>query len=258
MSIAQCIDTPISRKIFGEPGYSIDIKLNRTELTAIREFISDQWITRIRELHPDLAERFAADGLEKYHRHSHLVEHDRLWPKRYRLFSPSVVAQVKQFPVIDELRRAFGDFSISDVTYGDKIETGVEEVYWRLVRPNAESDVGPLHADKWFHESLADGRGMFSPTTTTVKVWLPVFAEPGRNGLLVVPGSHKKTWRYRNLNKGGALKPQIEEDVDSLGAVLVPTEPGTLVLFNERLLHGGAVNRGDSSRVSVEITLVFE
>ncbi len=38
---------------------------------------------------------------------------------------------------------------------------------------------------------------------------------------------------------------------------MMPTEPGTLVIFNERLLHGGAVNHAGTSRVSVEITMMF-
>jgi ectoine hydroxylase-related dioxygenase (phytanoyl-CoA dioxygenase family) len=72
-----------------------------------------------------------------------------------------------------------------------------------------------------------------------------------------MPDSHKRDWRYEYVEKDGFRKPVILEDVDKLGGVLIPTNPGTLLIFNERLLHGGAVNRGDITRVSSEITLVL-
>jgi ectoine hydroxylase-related dioxygenase (phytanoyl-CoA dioxygenase family) len=73
-----------------------------------------------------------------------------------------------------------------------------------------------------------------------------------------VPDSHLKTWRYRKTNKGGFIKPELDEDPTTIPGVLVPTEPGTLLIFNEGTLHGGAVNKGDLSRVSMEITMVFQ
>jgi ectoine hydroxylase-related dioxygenase (phytanoyl-CoA dioxygenase family) len=91
----------------------------------------------------------------------------------------------------------------------------------------------------------------------TAKIWLPIYCEPGRNGLIVVPDSHTRSWRYREVEQNGYLKPQLEENIDDSSCVLVETPPGTLLIFNERLLHRGAVNRGGTSRVSVEITMVF-
>ena len=156
------------------------------------------------------------------------------------------------------LREAFGDFRISDVVYGNTLEEGREELYWRLVRPFAASDVGPLHADKWFHESFGSSDyGMFPPGTTTIKIWTAIHCEPGKSGLIVVPDSHLRTWRYRSTDKGGVMKPELDEDLGTIPRLLVPTEPGTLLIFNEGTLHGGAVNLGDTSRVSMEITMVF-
>ena len=75
---------------------------------------------------------------------------------------------------------------------------------------------------------------------------------------MVIPNSHKRTWNYEYVNKGGYLKPEIREDVSSIGAALLNTEPGSLVIFNENLLHRGAVNHGSTTRVSAEITMVFD
>jgi hypothetical protein len=255
---AALVQTQTSRKVFQQPGYATDIRLTPEELGLFEDCITTQWLSRIRERYPHLADRFAELGLPNYHLLSDQIDHAQLWQKQYRLFPAAWVQRIKACPVMARLRECFGAFSISDVAYGHTIEAGREEIYWRLVRPHARSDVGPLHADKWFHEALGSGYGMFAPQVTTVKIWLPVFCEPGRNGIIVVPNSHRREWRHRNLDSGSHVTPQIEEDVDAESCVLVPTDPGTLVIFNERLLHRGAVNLGNFSRVSVEITMVFQ
>jgi len=125
------------------------------------------------------------------------------------------------------------------------------------VRPEAVSDVGPIHADKWFHNVLRSGYGMFPLGIATVKIWIPIYCESGKSGLIVVPDSHKREWQYEYVDKAGLKKPVIKEGLEDVSRVLVPTDPGTLLVFNERLLHGGAVNHGSTTRVSSEITLVL-
>jgi len=250
--------TEISERVLKDPGYCTDIRLTPHELEFFREAIQRQWLERIAELYPDLAPRFAEGGLANYHKLAHLVDHQKLWPKPYRVLPASVAAQAKQLPVMDRLRSAFGDFVISDYAYENEIEDGREELYWRIVRPNVRTYVGQLHADKWFHERLGSGDyGMFEAGTETIKIWTAIYCEPGRNGLIIVPHSHERDWRYQHVKAGNSTRPQILEDEETLGGVLVGTEPGTLLIFNDGTLHGGAVNQGDFTRVSMEITMVF-
>ena len=187
------------------------------------------------------------------------MDHDALWPKMHRVLPQPVVEEIKGFAFVQTLAREFGSFSFSEVVSANGVARGHEEVYWRIVRPGIQSDVGPLHADKWFHDVLGDEHGRLLPeNATTVKVWIPLYAEPGRNGLIVVPDSHLRVWNYEYLESGGIKRPRLTEDQSKLGGILVNACPGTPVLFNERLLHGGALNQGASTRVSAEITLVFE
>lgn len=248
----------IRKKIFGTPGFSTDICLSPDELKQFRAAIDEQWLAAIAEQHPEHVEQFRTHGLANYHKFAHLVDHQKLWGKEHRLLPQKSVDRIKQLPFMTKLREAFGKFSISDVVYGNTIVEGRQEIYWRIVRPGAATDVGPIHADKWFHNVLGSGYGMFPPGVVTVKIWIPIYCEPGKSGLIVVPDSHTREWRYEYVEKGGFQKPVILEDVDTLGGELVPTEPGTLLIFNERMLHGGALNRGDMTRVSTEITMVFE
>jgi len=71
-----------------------------------------------------------------------------------------------------------------------------------------------------------------------------------------VPDSHKRDWRFEYLEKDGYKTPAMLEDVEKLGGILVHADPGTLLIFNERLPHGGAINSGDRTRVSSKIILV--
>ena len=249
--------TAIREKIFVTPGYSTDLRLSPDELEFFRFTIEARWLAGIVTKHPEYKESFRKVGLANYHKLAHLVDHQELWGKENRLLPQKAVDQVKQLPFMERLRAIFNDFSISDVVFGDTILEGRQEIYWRIVRPEAVGDVGPIHADKWFHDVLGSGYGMFPQGVVTVKIWIPIYCEPSKSGLVVIPDSHKRDWRYEYLEKDGYKKPVILEDVDKLGGILVPTDPGTLLIFNEHLLHGGAINRGDITRVSSEITLVL-
>lgn len=246
----------IKEEVFGEKGYSSEVSLSHDELTSFRALVAEQWLDTIRHAHPELEEEAKSLGLPNYHLLADKLDHKGLWPKSSRVLPKKSVEVVKSLPFIKKLKAEFGEFEISDV-YDTYQHHGEEEVYWRLVRPGAGTDVGALHNDKWFHESFNDGNGMFPPGVTTVKIWLPLYCEPGKNGLSLVEGSHLKKWNYHLENIGGTLKPLPDDDLSNVGARLIPTEPGNMLLFNENTLHGGVVNQGSYTRVSVEITLVL-
>ena len=168
----------------------------------------------------------------------------------------SSINQIKSLPFITRLKEEFGEFAISDI-YDTEQRHGQEEIYWRLVRPNKPTDVGSLHRDSWFHDSFNGGYGMFPEGTVTVKVWIPIYCEPGKSGLAIVAGSHLREWNYHLETINGAAKPILDEDPSTIDAKLIPTEPGNMLIFNENVLHGGVVNRGEKTRVSVEITMVL-
>ncbi len=248
----------IRDKVFKSPGFSTDLNLSPGELTRIREAIVEQWLSAISERYPGLVEQFREYGIASYHKLAHLVDHQLLWGKETRLLPQNVVETIAQLAFMEKLRNVFGEFSISDVVHRNTVMHGKKEIYWRIVRPRVIDDVGPIHADKWFHNISGPGCGMFPAEFVTVKVWIPIFCELGKSGLVVIPNSHKLDWQYEYIEKDGIKKPSILENVSLLRSELVPTQPGTLLLFNERLLHGGSINHGEKTRVSTEITLVLK
>jgi hypothetical protein len=255
------LGSALTERLTQGPGFTTEFTLTDDELCIVREAIEVQWLSAIAEVHPELRETFAALGIAHYHELAHQVDHRRVWLKRNRMLPQPAVERIKRLPFLAALREELGSFRISDVVHEDgTMERGREEIYWRLVRPGIETDVGALHTDQWFHDMLGGPEGMFAAGQRTLKIWLPVVSEPGRNGLVIVPASQHKLWRVRYVDIGvGLSKPQLDEPVaDPYRQELMLTPPGNFVLFNERLLHGGALNQGSLTRVSAEITLVFD
>jgi len=246
----------LKEQIFGAKGYSADLSLAVEELALFRSLVSEHWLATVKRYYPDLTDEASELGIENYHRLAAKVSHKALWPKANRVLPQNSVRAIKKLPFLSKLRDEFGDFSISDV-YDTYQHHGQEEIYWRLVRPESEGDVGPLHADKWFHASFNMGHGMFPAGVTTVKIWIPIYCEPGKNGLAIVEGSHRKEWKFHVETIEGLPKPVSDDDLSNLGAKLLPTEPGNMLIFNENALHRGVVNKGTQTRVSAEITMVM-
>jgi len=240
------------------PGYTTEFSLSSAELAVVRDAIEAQWLDTLGAAYPEMKAAFAESGIARYHEFADRIDHRGTWRKKNRMLPGTAVERIKQLPFMARLREELGDFRISNVVHEDgSVEIGREEIYWRLVRPGVASDVGALHTDQWFHDVMD---GLFAKGQRTLKVWLPVCSEPGRNGLVVIPESQHKPWRVRYVDIGVGLgKPQLDEPVAApYREELMMTPPGNFVLFNERLLHGGALNQGDLTRVSAEITLVFD
>jgi Phytanoyl-CoA dioxygenase (PhyH) len=253
-------DPGILANVFGAAGYSAGFAIDSNELAFLRNAIFTQWISHIEAAYPDHAEAFRAGGLEHYHRLSHLISHESLWPKESRVLPREAVSTLTQFDFVQRLNNELGGSArLCDVTFFSETIPGYPEVYWRLVRPGIAKDVGAMHTDKWFHNILGNGKPLFGDDEVTVKMWLAILTEPGLNGLYVVPGSHRRSWRVKYTPAAdGYNRPSLDEPLDEQARHLVPVAPGQAILFNENLLHGGALNAGSTSRVSVEITFVLQ
>lgn len=250
-------DVKLEGSSFWRRWISSDLKLSASELNTFRHHINAQWFNTINTVYPELADEAKVLGIENYHQLSDRINHQKTWPKSTRVLPKESVLEIKKLPFLTTLKQEFGEFALSDI-YDTKQHIGHEEVYWRLVRPQQASDVGPLHKDRWFHGAFNSGYGMFPDDEVTLKLWIPIFCEPGKSGLRLLGGSHLKDWKYHIEVTDGVPRPVPDEDLSKLGAELIATEPGNILLFHENVLHGGALNSGDSTRVSVEITMVLK
>ena len=100
----------LKRKIFESPGYSADVRLGADELAVFRSAITEQWISVIGAQHPDLAPRFQQAGLPNYHTLSHLIDHEKVWPKKNRCLPFESCRQIKTLPFLQILKAELGRF----------------------------------------------------------------------------------------------------------------------------------------------------
>lgn len=239
----------IKNKVFGNEGFSLDLNLSSDELVSFRKFVTTQWLDRIRLSYPNVADIFEDIGIERYHEKSDLIDHKTNWPKVSRILPSSCIEIIRKMDFFSSLQFELGELDITD-----EENVGWGEIYWRIVRPNTMDDIGPLHADAWFWTL---GHGNIPPNKDRIKVWIPLFCEAGLNGLRVVPGSHLKEWNFWGEKRDGFVKPQFDEKASGVCPQLLYTQPGQIVVFNDKLLHGGSLNQGQQTRISVEMTLLY-
>ena len=245
---------PLS-KVFGDDGFSIDVKLAPGELTELRRLTTESWLDVIGKVAPEQVGQFRQLGIENYHQLSHLLDHANIWTTHARTFESSHVDVISSFGLFDMLKLEFPDYAISSAMppYGD---LGRPRINWRLVRPGDGTDIRPIHADYWFDAVLDGWRDEPGPTVK-LKIWIPIFLEEGTTGFAFVPGSHLQQYPFRRVRVGdGSFKPDLREaDLDRPLQTL-PTPPGTAVMFNYNLIHRGAnSSRATRTRVSMELAI---
>jgi hypothetical protein len=138
-----------------------------------------------------------------------------------------------------------GDF----VTDEENLE--YENIYWRLVRKNSPSDVGPIHADRWFWDLAGTS---FPSSHTRIKVWIPLLQDDSNPSLQILPGSQKKKYSYGfTIDSFGKKKPTFKDVEIELAMIAAPVRVGEAIVFHDSLLHGGRTTSSD--RVSIEFTI---
>ncbi len=236
----------VVRAIFDKPGFSTDLFLTPEELDKARLWTTHLWLRQIEELYPAKLDEIREAGLVNYHEFSGDMEHSTMWTRAARCFPPAMAVELQTLPFFRKLEGVFGPYLISDYA-----NCGYADFTWRLCRPEADSDVGPLHTDGSFWRI----DGMESPAGyVRLKCWVALHNEPGLSGLLVVPNSHRHKNPYKAVTRHGRPKPELLHE-DAATPILPLTQPGGVILFHDNLLHGGAVGRGTATRVSLEFTL---
>ena len=247
----------ISKKILNQikssPGFSKNLSLNDSDFKILREAIYSQWLETINTYYPELSRYIKQKNLDikDYHEISYKIDHSKIWSKSSRILPCKFFRNFINSNFFKELQSIFGNIEISD-----EENLGFGNIYWRLVRPNESADIGPWHRDSWFWE-LNNNFPKPNYPFSRVKVWIAVETEIGKNGLLVENNSHKRNnIKWEGIYKHGIIKPKIVDNIEKFDMKLVSTNPKETILFNDKLLHGGALNKGKHTRVSTEFTIL--
>jgi hypothetical protein len=187
------------------------------------------------------------DTLEHYHL-THNDHHYRMRKKSTRQFTSDAVEQILGLPSLLYLVDRFSNYTI-DRTIDENGIGDRPEIYFRLCRPGYEEDIGDPHMDCWYHQVA----GLGHTKGSTYKVWIAICSQPQLNGLKFFPYADVENVQWVNRNS----KPACTPGQVALGDPVLPAvTAGEAFIFKDDVIHMGALNEGDNTRVSVEITFV--
>ena len=174
----------------------------------------------------------------------------RVKSKASRVFDKARATVTGDFIKVTTLGSIFGtEFKISD-----EENIGYMNFYFRMVRSNSRSDVGGLHADKWFWDL---NNQKIPDNFERVKIWLPLIQDDKNPSLMIIPGSHRAPANYSYgfaEDSAGKRRPVIQESFDRSLVMPAPVRVGEYIAFDDQLIHGGCATQSD--RVSVEFTIL--
>lgn len=231
-------------------GWHIMPPLDEVTVSTIKDAIYNGFRSALLSNNIEGNEFSCFDDLANYH-HSTVARdfHESLWSKTNRLINRESAKRLTE-RLNEYLLPIFREFIISD-----EEEIGYENIYWRLVRPFYESDVGPAHADSWFW-IIAPDQQLPSGKTMRFKLWIPLIIVEGVNSLAFISGSHlmnEVKWDVKE--KGGGLKPFLVSNEILEKLEISKSKPGQPVLFNDDVIHMGPINKTSKSRISIECTI---
>lgn len=244
------------REIEKGPGYTVNTNAFETyEFENIKDAIVKQYSERIKEFSNESWEKILDRHLREnfppisYHQISRYLHHSSAWPKLQRVLPQSFYEYFIKTNFFKEIKSTYKNPIITD-----EEGLGYGNIYWRIVRPNEGKDIGSLHQDSWFWEIDKD-QELPLYNFKRIKTWISVNTEPGKNGLIVIPDSQKEEAEWSTIEKHGRTKPMLlEEEKFEKRKKLLITDKNTAVLFHDKLIHGGSINKGEETRVSLEFT----
>jgi len=236
----------IIASVNSEKGYYIGA-ICEQDLSLLQTLVGDQY-QKIMENNTELTHD-QIPVLKDYHSVSESLDHSKIWQKKNRILNLEDFNKFKKTEFYSSIKRNFDDFYISD-----EEEVGHPELYFRIVRPAPNIDIGPLHADSWFWE-LGHGKMPKGKSLRRIKFWFSLLNDSNETGFRYVSGSHKRKFQYSSELRHGFEKPVFQENQYQLNISKLIGPPGSFIAFNDNLLHGGYITQ-NITRVSCEFTLI--
>lgn len=218
-----------------------------TDFELIKTLVEDSINGRL--IHQRIIESPINVGCE-YHLCIDDVAH-KGFDKRVRCLSRADVGKIIATNFFIDLQSQFGDIEISDEHYW-----GYPEIYYRLVRPNRKDDVGPLHRDGDFWSLHPEWKRPAGFGENRLKVWIAIDLQENEGGLMVIPKSHLLNLTCVPEFRVNDIKPVLNSSKElEHELLLLTTNSGSAIIFNDSLVHCGGVSTANKTRISLEFTL---
>jgi hypothetical protein len=225
-------------------GYSI-FKTTKNDINSIKNLIQESFNKTLKRNHIQTC------PIDNYHKLKiNNLLHKKMWTRKNRIAPKQLVNYLEnKSNIFNVLEEEFGE-----LVFSKKVDKKKPDIYWRLVRPNKKSDVGPIHADEWFWSS----NNWKTPKNKKVlKVWM-LLSDNLSKGLSIIPNSFKKKdWIYKKEYKDDIFKPIFNKKKNLYKIKSLTTPKGQILIFNYGLLHAGLINKSNNTRISLEFSLYY-
>lgn len=172
--------------------------------------------------------------------------------KSLRLFSANEAESIFRFDSIKKLFQLGNGYTPARATLPLIGVLDTPEVYFRIVPPLCGGDPALGHIDWWYDDIYA----VPIADRPTVKVWVSLQTEPGKNGLLLKKVD-PRALKHTVVDSKCGPKPRLHAPLDSNQYDFPLVSNGDGILFkSDEVLHMGARNLGNLNRISIEISLV--
>ncbi len=247
---------------------------------VILDLFDDQWLTQCRTLVLDRINALCEKNgittkdpdwtLGKYHEviasddnvHRLLMKH----ADRYINLTKELAAPLYHPTVLEILKHYWGHSNPLITHRAHEIEDaneGENACCFRFVRPGVH-DVTGVHVDTYFgadadlyNQSLDSCLRQQADDADLITIWFPLVGFDERYSLRFAPGTHLIAHPLEAFVKSPefitkAVTAEYEAQFDHVRPKL---RPGQAIVFHPNLMHGGSMNEGDVTRVSMEIRL---
>jgi ectoine hydroxylase-related dioxygenase (phytanoyl-CoA dioxygenase family) len=136
-------------------------------------------------------------------------------------------------------------FNIVWIGSSNKKEIKFNRAGFRIARPKKKSDVAEEHIDAY-----NDKENYF------FTIWVPLIGFNKKYSLKIYPKTHKLD-HSKNIKKYNKKNSRLFKEgyLGKFNEKRFSLKKGSAIIFNQNLIHGGAINNGSKTRVSIEIRI---
>jgi hypothetical protein len=172
--------------------------------------------------------------------------------KTQRILNKKDAAEFLSLVSIKNLLALFPHLEVSNAVDPIKGLVPEYEIYFRIVAPGTGGAASLGHIDGWYDDLY----NIDWSERARLKVWLSLFTEAGKNGLLLRPKKSSEGFSYETQRTPHGPRPALINP-PSVDTYDFPSlSPGYGVVFeSDSVLHLGAPNQSQMSRISLEVSL---
>ena len=243
-------------KFFKKNGYCIINLFNNEIIENIKQEVNDKLNSFCKELNNNLKLK----NLKNYHKLK-ITENDHKYfvknSSRYIKLNSKIIKKIKLNKKFVNILKNFWGHSNTSITWVGSLEkkNSIKKnaTAFRIAKPKPSSDVGGVHYDLPYGRQKVPNKDH----KALVTIWCPLVGFSEKYTLKISPKSHiPKHSLSKILKQKKFLSPVFDKNYVKKFKYMRPRlKKGQAIIFHPNLLHGASYNRGNNTRVSLDLRI---